>query len=469
MIKRNAGRLSLMALLSTLLLAGMGCNEPTMLGQDLIPGSDDLTTLQTDTFTVVTHSLYRFDSLVTSSRTELAAGVINSDPVVGKTTAAAFVQLGLPSSSFSFQGDHPVLDSVVLSLSYSGYYGDSMGTQQFSVYRILDAGFTDSAIYYAWEQPALDHGQVLGTLTTSPDALQDSVNIYGEMQEPQLRVRLDNSFGDALLQQESGGALANDSTFHNWLRGLALIPDTTAGGSRSLIYLYLNSGYSGITVFYHNEKDDSLQAFFPYDASSCASTNYFNRDYSGSRAESFFGDTASVEGDSLLFLQDRSGLYVDIDIPYLEDFPAALLNKAELVLTQVADPDMASFTPPGELFLRQYKNAQKDSLGFIFDAGASYDPYTGTIQFGNLAYFGGFRTTVTNEEGQRVAQYRFNITRYMQHLITQSPMYPEANYGFRLEVLDPRGSTRNAGRVMLAGGTHARYGLKLQVVYTKIP
>jgi hypothetical protein len=269
------------------------------------------------------------------------------------------------------------------------------------------------------------------------------------------------------MQQSPDGALSNDSAFHVWLNGLAIVPDSTTPGRRALLFTELNSDYTGITVFYHNESDDSLQAFFPFNPSSCGFSNYVHRDYTGSEASKHFGDTLNVKGDSLIYLQGKPGLYADIEIPYLQDFPNAIINKAELIITQIPDAASDIFRAPDWLFLWQYKNAAKDSLDYIFDVGAVNNALYG-LQLTNLTYFDGSRRTITNQDGKQVAQYHINITRYLQHLVRQSPSYPETNFGFRLEVLDASGSSRDPGRVILGGGTHARYPIKLHVVYTKI-
>jgi hypothetical protein len=454
--------------LAMLLYAATGCNESTILGRNLVPDSELIHTQETDTFTILARTVYRpDDSLVSNYQTVMAAGATTGDPVFGKTTAITYAQFGLLQSGFSYEGTGQVLDSVVLSVAYAGYYGDSLGKQQYTVYRIKDPEFNDTTLYYTHQQLAIDHGNPLGTATASAYGLQDSVSVWGIKEAPQLRIRLSNAFGNELLQQSASGAFANDSAFHIWLNGLALVPDSATGGRKSLIYLGLNSDYTGISVYYHNSTDDSLQAFFPFNVQTCAFANYIHRDYTGSVAEQHFGDTTSLKGDSLIFLQSNPGLYANIDIPYLQNFPNAIINKAELIMTQIPDAASDIFTAPDYLFLWKYKGPAKDTLGYIYDVGAVIDPVYGT-QLTNLSYFGGARKTITNSSGERVAQYRINITRYLQHLLRANPSYPETNYGFRLVVRDASGNTPDIGRVVLGGGYHSNYALKLHVVYTKI-
>lgn len=468
MINCLKGKLVTVACLAVFLYGFSSCNEATILGQDLIPGTDHVSTLQSDTFTIRTHTIYRdIDSLVTSFQPQVMAGAVNADPVFGKTVAIPYAQFGLYSSGFSYEGSDIQLDSVVLSMAYAGYYGDSLGRQTFTVYPVNDPTFIDTTYYYVHQQLPIDQNRPLGTVTTSAYSIKDSVNNYGVMEAPQLRVRLSDAFGQSMLKQTADGAFVNDSSFHAFLNGLALVPDSSTGGKNAVLFLQMNSDYSGITVYYHNADKDSLQAFFPFNINTCAVTNYISRDYTGSQAAEHFGDSSSITGDSVIFLQNSPGLFANIDIPYLQNFPNAVINKAELIMTQIPDAASDVFLAPNYLFLWQYKGEAKDTLGYLYDLGATYSDLYGW-QFTNLAYFDGAKKIISREDGRQVAQYRINITRFMQHLINANPTYNEKNYGFRLSVYDASGSTRDVGRVIIGGGTNSNYRLKLHVVYTKI-
>ncbi len=462
--KTGAFCLSLVAMLCIL----QGCNESTILGGSIAHGNGDAPAMETDTFTVRTHTFFRNqDSAYSTTTTNVTSGAINSDPTFGTTVSVVYLQLGLASASTSFSGPSPVLDSVVLSLRYAGYYGDSLGAQTYTVYRITDPEFSDTSLkYYVHQHFDIDQASPLGTATVTPKGIGDSISIYGDKQPAQLRIKLNKAFGNELLKQNSDGSLANDSAFHKWLNGFALVPDSVTAGRKSLLYFELDNTYTGMTVFYKNSTEDSLTAYFPFNTQTGVWSNYIRHNFQGSEVADHLQDSTAVS-DSVIFLQDQSGLYADITLPYLEDFPAALINKAELILTQVADPGNKTFQSPYGLFLWQYENAEKDSLGYVVDAGVTSSPLYGT-QFTNLNYFGGLATGITNKEGEKVVQYRFNITRFLQHLLTPTPLNKETNYGFRLGILDPLDRGRDVGRVVLGGGNHSEYSMKLHVVYTKI-
>ncbi|GAA4306096.1 DUF4270 domain-containing protein [Compostibacter hankyongensis] len=448
-----------------------GCNESTILGQDLIPGIDNINTFQTDTFTVIAHTVYKPDSLLTSATPEMTVGAINGDPVFGTTTGIAYTQLGLSSSEFKFTGDNVSIDSAVLSFSFTGYYGDSLGPQQYTVYRINDPAFklaeNDSTLsrFYASQQFHIDQGNPLGNVTVTPKTLQDSVTIWNIKDAPQLRIPLSNAFAQELGQQSSEGAFYNDSAFQKFLNGFALVPDSATAGRKSLVYLDLSADVTGMTVFYHNSTDDSLTAFFPVGNTS-ATANYIHRNYSGTEAETAFNGP-QPEGDKLLYLQERPGLYVDVQIPYLKQFPNAIINSAELIMTQAntANSQKEIYNAPNELFLFQYKGG--DSLGFVVDAGAYQDFSTGGYAFSNLAGFGGFKGSTT-VNGVQLTQYKLNISRFMQHLISDREGTPEVNFGFKLQIYNAAGLSYNHGRVVLGGGNNDEVPMKLKVIYTKL-
>ncbi|HEX8278264.1 MAG TPA: DUF4270 family protein, partial [Segetibacter sp.] len=96
--------------------------ETTNIGSGLIPPIDGVTTLDT-TLEVSTDNFIdpRRDSLKVYKTDDHVIGVINNDPLFGKTTAAAFFELKPTSYKFSFPGKSSLkVDSAVLILSYKG-------------------------------------------------------------------------------------------------------------------------------------------------------------------------------------------------------------------------------------------------------------------------------------------------------------------------------------------------------------
>ncbi|MBC9928802.1 DUF4270 family protein [Chitinophaga qingshengii] len=453
-MKINFRNLSLVAASIALLYGASGCNQSTILGQGLIPPGDFVNGQDTTINTIVANNILKYDSLFFNGydRTEKALGSITTDPVFGKTHAFVFMQVGLPSSAFTFAGTGQTLDSVVLSLAYLGYKGDSTTTQTFRVYRMSEPGFKIDSNYAYNKMLQYNPGELLGTATVTPLGLKDSVSVYDKKEGAQLRIKLSSAFGNDLLQQKSDGAFTNDSSFRSYLKGFALIPDTIAGTNRNMMFFDVNNANTKLTVFYKNSVDDSLRATFAFGNNS-AHSNTFIRNYNGSEASRYI-NTGNPKGDSILFLQSSpGGLYTNLLIPHLENFPNAVINKAELVITQVTvgPSDMNNiFKEPAKLLLTQYVG-MGDSTKSLIDQLAG----------GNTAYFGGDKQIITNFGGVQVAQYTFNIGRYLQALIKKQ----ETNAGFKLQVV--RTAYPDVDRLKAGGGNLSQYNMKLRIIYTK--
>ncbi|CAL1518074.1 DUF4270 family protein [Chitinophaga sp. MM2321] len=451
-MKINFRNLSFVAAFFTLLYGSSGCNESTILGTGLIPPGDFVNAKDTTINNIIAHNILQYDSSVVNGYTyyKKILGSITTDPVVGKTHAFVYTQVSLPSGAFTFAGTGQTLDSVVLSLSYLGYSGDSTTPQTFRVYRMSDPAFRIDS-NYAYNKPLLyNQSDLLGTATVTPLAVRDSVNVYGTMETAQLRIKLSSLFGNELLQQKSDGSFTNDSTFRAYLKGFAIVPDTMLGTNRNMFYLDLNNTNTKLTVFYKNSTDDSLRATFAFNQYASAHSNYFVRNYNGSEAARYI-NTSNPLGDSILFLQTNPGLYTKLTIPGLESFPNSVINRAELVITQITTgpTDMNNiFTEPGSLTLSQYVTGDSTKLPIDYTSGGA-------------EYFGGTKKVVTNFGGVQVAQYTFNVGRYLQMLLKKV----ETNNGFRLQGYSP--FIMDVNRVKVGGGNLSQYNMKLRIIYTK--
>jgi hypothetical protein len=112
--------------------------DQTELGGDLLPGSDNLST-DTMVLPVSTISYIDPDTSVVDKREQHVIGFTN-DPLFGKTTAAAYLQLLPPSYPFKLPApkDSLFLDSLVLTVSYTGSYGDTSALSSVNVYKVND-------------------------------------------------------------------------------------------------------------------------------------------------------------------------------------------------------------------------------------------------------------------------------------------------------------------------------------------
>jgi hypothetical protein len=217
-----------------------------------------------------------------------------------------------------------------------------------------------------------------------------------------------------------------------------------------MIYLNMNDVNTKLSVFYKNSTDDSLIAKMTFDQYASAHANYFTRNYNGSQASRFI-NTNNPNGDSILFLNAAPGLFTKITIPGLENFPKYLINKVELVVTEVTEGPTDRndiFIPPTSLSLRQYTNGDTTKIPVDYNIGGA-------------AFLGGTRQVVTNFGGIQVSQYTFNLANTVQRMIKKL----DPNNGFRLEAYSPL--YMDVNRVKAGGSNLSQYNIKLRIIYTK--
>ncbi|WP_126243559.1 DUF4270 family protein [Chitinophaga rhizosphaerae] len=438
------------------LYAFTGCNEATVLGKELIPGSDKVVVKDTTINNLKTHNIFRTDSSIRTGGGYYTGvlGTIGGDPIFGKSHGFLYTQLALPKSEFTFEGTGWVLDSVVLYIGCdTTWYGANAGFKV-DVYRMNETNFKIDTNYLYTQPRSYDPSKKVGTSTIYPVYPKDSLSIYGVKYAPQLRIPLSAAFGQELFQQRADGAFKNDSAFRVWLNGLAIVPDTTMGAN-TMLYTNLNSGDTRITVYYKNSEKDSLTANFKFDAYGSAHANYFVRNYTGTEVANLL-NTNNPAGDNILYIQEAPGIYSNITLPEIAEIPNAVINKAELVITEINSGSAGRddlFTEPSRLMLRRY--ITHDSLSFLFDYGNPQSP--------ELAYFGGNKTVISDLGPYKVVQYKFNIARHLQ-LAQQKKI---ENSVLRLEGWSSR--MIDLPRLKAGGGSATPpANVKLRIIYTEL-
>src|SRR5437868_10459496 len=151
MLKNRQLVLTIGSIISAALILLSSCkkiNEATDLGGDMIPPVDNINTFDTsltveaynDLFTLggpITDTL-KEDSTRSHYSYEQFLGLINADPLFGKTDAQMYFELKPQVFPFKFNNwpDSLSLDSVVLILDHVETYGDSTLAQTITVSEI---------------------------------------------------------------------------------------------------------------------------------------------------------------------------------------------------------------------------------------------------------------------------------------------------------------------------------------------
>ena len=451
--------------------------DTTNLGSGLIPVVDNVNTFDT----IINVVANNFDSIpfgkgcVTIYPTDdHVLGYIGNDPYFGTTKATIYTELKPPRYPFYFQATPAdrTLDSVVLVLSYKRTYGDSTIPQRVNVHEIYTTFNPDSSSCSSYRFNL----NVLGSATYIPQALRDSVKAFRDTSKNQLRIKLNNSFAQSLLARDT---IRTDSLFKDFLKGFAIVPD--------------NSG-NALTYYSLTDVNTKLAVYYKYKRTNLADTsvvNYFklyNGDHSANKIEG--NRTASeiaqntnhpAAGDNFIYIQSSPGSYAELKIPGLTGLSNRIVHKAELIMDQVYSPLQLNpyFTPPSFLFLD------------IKDTGTNYLPIPCDFNVSggapDFSTFGGYKTTAKDASGNTISRYTFNISRYVQKVITNgrknstlrlsAPNYvstPKGYYDDCLQAVPPLFFALNNiafGSVKFVGGTATGTSvnrIRLRIIYSKI-
>ncbi len=430
-----------LCILAAFLILFGGCKQETSeIGLGLI---NEVGTDFTDTTSIVAYSFLE-DTINT---TNMSANVIGNihDPVFGDHKGTAFAQFSMSGSSVNF-GTNPVIDSVVLTLQISSYYGDTNSRVAFRVYQLTEPISGDK--YYQNNSVSYDPTPLNYSLTQYSIQPNTHVIVDTNSYNPHLRIRLSQAFGQYLLNNSQH--MTSNSSFQNFFKGICIDAISHSGSNGYMIISNLNSALTGINLYYHNDEQSAKRYRFSCSSSSCKRFNSFTHNYLSSSDANFTQEVLGGDreiGNSVLFVQAMGGVKTRVTFPYLKDAFKSLnnrvvINKAELVITNVA-PDETFWVQPTNLTLQGI--SEKDGK-IMYLPDDEY--YTGAT------YFGGNYDATKHE-------YRFRITKYVQGLILQNS---ELSNSVNLVL---RGSAVRANRLVFGGtGLSDNKRMRLELSYT---
>lgn len=494
-----------------LLLLNWNCTklDTSDIGSDQLPAVDNVHTFA-DTLPLITTQGIFNDTTKVALLNNFVIGAINNDPLFGTTNASAYFQLKPDFYPYYFgnagdtvKGYSDVgLDSIVLCLKYKSFWGDSSIPVQLEVREVSDYTFVDSLYKEHDINYAPVTGAVLATTTVDIRRLGDTVKYTNGRNYSinLIRIKLPMSWANTLFNRDSiannpgNNAFYNDSIFRHTYHGLAVMPVGSA--ANSLIYVNLADTTTKLEVHFRKRNkgviDTTYQSLHlgtytlpptPTQPAQSSIANKIVRNRSGATMQ------FPAPGD--LYIQTTPGSYVNISIPSLSSLNNRIIHRAELVIQQI--PNLPSLdealSVPSFLYLDLKDTTLTDRWKPIYydlNPRQPYDPDTKS-GFGYLPTtidyltFGGFRRAGTDKFGNPNKYYNFNITRYVQQIVTRHiPNYPLRLYA-PYEVYYPQlgndtypaeklqyGNNLAAGRVKVGSGSNADYKMFLRIIYSNL-
>lgn len=409
------------------------------------------------------------DSLILQNGSDVLIGASYS-PVFGGATYNLVVQLlSMRTSDTAYHAGELTagfrVDSVVLNLPYSTFYPTHKKMDgrplTFSLYEVtedlVDGTGADSA-YSSNYQVKYDPVALSAPITVYPrpyDTVTDTVNGTAMTVIPDLRVRVDNKFGEKLLNsvlQMTSTEQEDISAMPKYFKGMYLKVEPCYSENQSIVFLVSNLYAEGamITVYFNGDgTSTSYQDFIlgPMRFTHVLRDRNLSTDllYKSQMEES--GDTAS--GGQRLYIEGSGGSRVRFRIP---NFPTEIdgdkivINQAVLVLKNVDKGEESDIGYPEQLqcFLYHGK-ASESELPDASDPGGYYDESAG--------------------------EYRLNVTRYFQKLAYMTTV-DTANRKYFRDYIDVAPVTteryERPTRVVLYGPRAEKDYMRLEVIYTII-
>jgi len=417
----------------------------------LVPEFQDNTTFSffSDTTSIQT-STRRSDSTLAD---QIAIGLVGEyrDSAFGYSRSSLHIQPLLSSNALVFNnsGETTKVDSVILSLEYSGIFGDTSIAQTFNVFRI-DETLSADELYFsnadiAVQATPLATHSFIPNLTEVGEVYQP--NNFGTVDtvtpNPQLRINLGNALGEEIISKQGSTELADDLSFADFFKGLQITPvfnPNISNNEAAILYFRLTATDTKMTIYCTTSSStDTVQKAinFPIKTSSVR-FNTFEHDYAGSAAEAAIQNSNT----NYAYVEAMAGVETTIKFPTLKERLGGkiLVNRAELIIP-AANGSYANNVGKAEKLIVAARD-EFGALQFIPDALI------------NAEFFGGDFSRTNNE-------YKFNISRYIQSYLNGN----QNDNGLTLLVT---GSAVKAERVVILNENNSNNRIRLNLYYTNI-
>lgn len=388
--------------------------------------------LYTDTFTVELETVIP-DSIRTDEQpVSMFGSIIDSE--FGRIEAGTFTEFRMTGSNLFF-GDSLSLDSIVLDLELSGFYGNYSDLQKLRIFE-LNENLERAAEYYN-----TDSVETLDQINLASISDRDvQFNSEAEFKRG-LRIRLSDVLGNKILNASSD-QLLNNENFRAFFKGLYIGTGSVSQTSREpgAMY-YFNAGglISGLTLYYNGKIGGEYYDTLNYKFVMNDDAARFHKITRTADAGTFYHqvlNNPTTTGAEYLLCQAGIPAYVYVKIPNLRNIFPIAVNKAELEIPVITE---------------------------YFGANQKYQPpniIQGVEADVNKQMTGALFTSAIFDVNQQA--YNIILSSYTQRMINAQG----ENNGFLLSSLN---LNTNINRVILAGAKHPTRKPKLKLTYTTIP
>lgn len=464
----STSRLSLILLLFSYLFH-IGCNEPTLIGEDLAE-EDRLNINFTDTASLEA-SVMKLDrivgydtigSTITGSVFQYAVGRLQ-DPVFGNSVAELSFQIRLNESLLDVRAlDSLKIDSVILGLQYEpssrkdliAFFGDTMAMQQIDVHLLTDP-LDDRRNYLTDELQAYDP---IPVSTKGPFVANRTDSVYfieldtAERRLPaQLRIPLDTArVGRRIVEvlQDSINLITS-----NFIKAFPGFHIRSSADNNSMLGFSIPSSFSELTLYYTVADTISKKMDFPI-SGLYVRAPFYEHDHSTGTIQNIL-DTGS--GDSLAFVQGMSGVLTRVSFPHASAFRGSLINKAELELTlaKLPEDNNDGFEPPVRFMIGRL-DGEAGNFTDIEDVSRVFTWFRDISNWTRLLGGTPDERIVGNDT---LTVYRINITSYFQDVVDGKIDDELVIYPFFMR--------QSPQRIVFFGPSHSYNPMQLRVSYTK--
>lgn len=394
--------------------------------------------ISTDSSTVTVTALL-IDSLETSGKSLLLAGEY-THPVWGKISSSGYVAYNCPSYNTDIDA-RVVLDSLILSFTYGGYYaGDTLQPQRIHIHKLTEKvrlnenGYLYNTSSFAYETESL----AASTFMPRPQS------------GGKVEVRLPDEMGeDFLTRFHKRDIQVSADYFEDYFKGLAIVPEAT--GSQSVVSFQVADSSAVLVLHYHiidEQENAQVLTFIP---NTTTQFNHINHDRSGTVMEPF--PTGQKEIPSGL-LENRGvlfgglGWYSRLEFPFLNN----ILMQGEQVTIESAL--LKIYPEPGTF---SSSNALPDSIYLYIADENNVVTDAVTDYLGTAVQSGMLLKDDTYDEN---TYYYFDITDFLQQELGAFGMYKH-----NLQLVFDEDTYTTSFRNLTFSDQQGRAPIVLQLIY----